>query len=501
MERRLNPLEDMLGDLFVDREQELALFWEWATSIPNPALSSLALIGRRRTGKTAILVKLFNRLFWEQERVLPVFISFAHYLNLDRAITGFEFAEEYFSGYLRCYLAFRHREPMLVRRKAGLEELRGFADEKQDEFALELLHRYDGSVQSATRMTHSLVQWVINFPLGSAAIGDLPTAIIVDEFQVLTDVYDPLQGVHHDLTDSFQWAVDTKWAPLLVSGSAVSLLVRQALGGMLSGRFQYWYMKPLSREHAQDLVFRLGEVTGTAVDEELSEAAWQLTGGFPYSIHALLTSLNPARRRFPALDALEDVLIFELTDPLGQLWQHYREEFGKFSHQLNEGPVTRRVMLWATKYPGERIDAERVAREIGAPVEEVLAALDKLQWVDVVEKVGLISYQGPTDPILRRYIEYQHRVEIERLSPAEAVRDWQTEYRRLVGRVNNFIGEVAEVYVGAVMRKFDGREVDGEHYFGRSGPVTLPCFERVVRRGGVVRGGVPFEIDLTGEWD
>jgi len=60
---------------------------------------------------------------------------------------------------------------------------------------------------------------------------------------------------------------------------------------------------------------------------------------------------------------------------------------------------------------------------------------------------------------------------------------------------------VAEVYVGAVMRKFDGREVDGDRYFGRSGLVTLPRFERVERRGGVVKGGVPFEIDLTGEWD
>ncbi|MBV7338923.1 hypothetical protein KFU94_64030 [Chloroflexi bacterium TSY] len=84
MERRLNPLEDLVGDLFVNRDDELEQYWEWAMRVPSPANSSQALVGRRRTGKTAILVKLFNRLYHEQEQVLPVFISFARYLHWDR---------------------------------------------------------------------------------------------------------------------------------------------------------------------------------------------------------------------------------------------------------------------------------------------------------------------------------------------------------------------------------------------------------------------------------
>jgi hypothetical protein len=70
------------------------------------------------------------------------------------------------------------------------------------------------------------------------------------------------------------------------------------------------------------------------------------------------------------------------------------------------------------------------------------------------------------------------------------------------------VGEVAEVYVQAVMRAFDGREVDGAAYFNHAGPIPLPRFERVERRGGIVKAGVPIEvstgstrrIDLTGEW-
>ncbi len=47
------PLEDIVGDLFVNRHEELELYWDWAASIPNRILNSNALIGRRRT---AILI-------------------------------------------------------------------------------------------------------------------------------------------------------------------------------------------------------------------------------------------------------------------------------------------------------------------------------------------------------------------------------------------------------------------------------------------------------------
>ncbi|MFQ5856041.1 MAG: hypothetical protein ACE5LU_10395 [Anaerolineae bacterium] len=437
MENRLTPLEDIVGDLFVDRHEELNLFWEWATSIPHRLGNSFALIGRRRTGKTAILVKLFNRLFYEQEAVLPVFITFARYLQHKKPITSYDFAREYLTGYIGSYLAFRYRQPRLLYARPILEDLHRVAREMDDGYALELLRQYEGYLKEPT--PYGLVQWVINFPMGAARERNMPTAMIVDEFQVLTNVHDPRQDVYQDLTDSFQWAVETRWAPMLISGSAVSLLVGQALGGMLSGRFNYRHLKPLAREYAHDLVFRMGEAGGMTVTEELAEAIWQLTAGYPYSIYGLMTSDCPARRNFLSLDVLEEVLTFELTDPDGKLWQHYEEEFEKYSELLNTSQMTKKVMFWTTKYPAERIDAKRIAKEIGVELENVQAALRQLHKADIVDKVGWTLYEGPGDPMLRRYIEYNYRQEIEELAPTEVVKNWQKEYQRLRGRMSNFI--------------------------------------------------------------
>lgn len=56
------------------------------------------------------------------------------------------------------------------------------------------------------------------------------------------------------------------------------------------------------------------------------------------------------------------------------------------------------------------------------------------------------------------------------------------------------------MYVKTVMDAFDGRTVEGQRYFHHAGDVMLPDFMEVKRRGGVIKAGVPLEIDLIGEW-
>ncbi|MBV7329745.1 hypothetical protein KFU94_16160 [Chloroflexi bacterium TSY] len=499
MIKQLDPLEDLVGELFVDRHEEVKMYWEWGTNVPPPVGNSRALIGRRRTGKTSILVRVFNRLFHEQEKILPVYVSFAQYLHLNRPLTMQEVGDHYLAGYLSSFLAFRYRRPEIMRSSPGIERVRQLASEFNDPIVDELL-RDHAIVSNTERIGDPPAQFAINTPRTVAGLHTIPTAVIVDEFQVLTTVYDPVQDLTHDLTDSFQWAADTRLAPLLVSGSSISLLVGQALGGMLSGRFKSWHLKPLTQGFAYELVRRLGERMGIVVTEELAEAIWRLTDGYPFSINSLMTSVSPARRRLPSLDALQEVANFELTDTNGDLYQHYSEEFNKYSHQLNEGDTTRKVMLWTTKYPDQTLDPKVAATELGLDERTVREALEKLRWADIVRKSGLITYVGPSDPMLRRFIEYQHYTEIEKLGPDKVFRDWEKEYKKKLGALSRALGEVGEMYAYAVIRNFDGQEVSGADYFNHDGSVWLPYFDIIERQGGHVFRGIPIEIDLIGEW-
>lgn len=502
MNNQQGPLEEIAGDWFVNRHRELDLFWQWATSIPERTKGSYALIGLRRTGKTAILHRLFNRLFHEQTKVIPVYISFARYLKRAEPITAYEFAEEYFLGLVRSVLAFRYRLVELLRDRAEYQQLLTVATTHNDELVLEWFRLYEGAkaYKDDRVRAHSLMQWVINFPKGYAWGKNVPMAFIIDEFQVLTRVYNPDSSMLRKLTDSFQEASETRWAPLLVSGSSVSMMAGEALGGMLSGRFSPWTIGPLSQAYAVDMVFHLGKETGITVTEELALAIWKLTQGFPYSIERLLKSTSPDAQLLPSLDALPKVLLYELTEEQGALRKHYREEYGKYIHEFNGDQTIRKVLLWLIKYPERTIFADELAAELRLEERKVQETLEKLDEADIIKSTGWYSYEGPADPLLRRYIEYNHAREVEKLAPEVAAQSLLAAYQKLRGETNRQVGHLAEIIVGGVMHSFDGRTVAGAPYFNGAGAVTLPKFARLERRGGVVKDGLPTEIDLIGEW-
>lgn len=502
MDHEQGPLEEPAGEWFVNRRQELDLFWEWATGIPHPGRNSYALVGLRRTGKTAILHKTFNRLFNEQERVLPIYISFAEYLHRVTPINAYEFAEEYFGSYIRSYLAFHYRQPHFHRDAIKLPELRHFARKISDDLVLKALQSYDlilsndhGQVRG-----HNLMQWVINIPKGYARGYDLPTAMIIDEFQVLTRVYNPDNGLIRDLTDSFQHASETRYAPLLVSGSSVSMMVGQALGGLLSGRFRSRPLKPLSQEYTLDLVFRLGKSKGLPVTEDLALTIWEMTQGYPYSIECILQSASPDLARLPDLTALNDILFFELTDGLGSLREHYEDEYGKYIRELNGDDITRKILFWLTNYPGEHLHPRRIAETLSLNFLQVRESLEKLYKLDIIQRATSSTFWGPTDPLLLEFLRYDHYVDLDDLTPQDAEAKLRHELKVKQGEMNRQAGHFTEIIVAGVMNNYDYRTVEGTPYFSLSGPVILPHIVKIHRREGVIKGGELYEIDVIGEY-
>ena len=501
MNEQDKPLEESESEWFVNRSEYLDYFWDWATSVPLVGRHSIAFAGLRRTGKTAIIHRVFNRLFNEQDRVIPIYISFARYLHRPEPITTYEFAEDYFSGYVRSYLAFRYRRPDLLSRDINFEYLHEEARQIGDEYVLELFRIFNLTLNGGGYTPSvSLAHWIIDFPKGDARLRKMPMAIFIDEFQLLTRVINSDTGHMTGLTNAFQHASETHWAPITVSGSSVNLLLGEATGGSLSGRLRYQILGPLDQGHAIDMIYRLADHLGINMPDEFALAIWRLTQGYPYAIESLMLSESPEKANYPDPDALDEVLRFELTHPSGLLFEHYTVEFTKYSTLLNEGETTKKVMFWATKYPDERIDTELVAKEIGVSPQEVQASLQKLEQLDIVRRVTWSLYHGPTDPMLKRYIAYQYAYEIQGLSEAEAGETLQRQINRDRGKESNVIGKMAEAIVGGVMRGFDGRVLDGATYFSTPELVTVPKFSEIEQRWGVIEEGIPNELDLIGEY-
>jgi predicted AAA+ superfamily ATPase len=496
MSRRIDPLHDYVGEDFVDRERELESLWKWARWIPQGYEDSIAMLGRRRVGKTAILVRFFNRLFWEQEELIPVYYSLAKYegkAGTEAELTMPGFARETMKALAQCYLAFKRREPALVTRDREVPELLPLAREMHETELVEYLERHLSYVKHADDCTG-----VVSQALGSfhnlAEYTDTRLLVIIDEFQVLTDVACPWENWRHNITGFFQWPAQSRWAPLLVSGSSPSLMRRHAFGGLLQGRFRSRHVFPLPEPHAVDLVLKIARRRGLPVREEAVQALVRRTGGHPYYLSCLLSS--EAVTALESLEQVEDLFLHELGNPTGDLRQFLSQEVEKYK-QLNTTGIVAQVLYWTTRYPDRQIREEKIAKEIGVEVPEVKEALQRLAEIDLVEP-QVFTYKGLADPLIRDYIKLHYKGEVLQQGEDRVLKDWQRELRRYRGQVNNFIGEVAEVYMQGVMREFDGRTVEATEYFGLEGLRVLPEFAAVERRGGIVVQGSTIEVDLLG---
>ncbi|ETR64878.1 MAG: hypothetical protein OMM_15201, partial [Candidatus Magnetoglobus multicellularis str. Araruama] len=102
---------------------------------------------------------------------------------------------------------------------------------------------------------------VVRLPELVASSSNTYAAIIIDEFQEMKCIaYDIPNTLFHefktkhqltdegaaDLTASYRRLSQSRVAPMLVSGSAVTMIFKTVMGGPLGGRFDFTYVKPLS---------------------------------------------------------------------------------------------------------------------------------------------------------------------------------------------------------------------------------------------------------------
>jgi len=105
------PLSEKIGDpdLFVGREKEFRLLNNWLDNIPKRLSKSRVILARRKSSKTAIVQRIFNRLWSENGPVIPFYFSFEEnkiwYPNL---------AIDYYCAFASQYISFLERSESLA---------------------------------------------------------------------------------------------------------------------------------------------------------------------------------------------------------------------------------------------------------------------------------------------------------------------------------------------------------------------------------------------------
>jgi len=348
--KRIDPIQERAGEgMFTDRELEMNMLMDWVNSVARKFGKSRALVAHRRHGKTAIMERLYNRLFWERDDVMPFYFE----LENDKIWIN-ELARRYLISFLQQFLAYRTRDAALAFQPTTFEQLYVLADKSGETLVTEAIDRWESIKDSEYGNEFSAT--LREYPHYFASRTSLSIIVMFDEFQRLDQVvYSDKERTrqHPPLTGGFAPAAESTQAPMLLAGSQVTILTQQALWGAMIGRVGVDYVKRLPLDGAVKLVHKFAQRYGLTLSQELAYTMSRLVDGHPYYIWCLFHSKS-GRHALTTEDGIHAVLTFEVEDPSGYINLFWQYNFIQNMETFNR-PHARQLIFYLCQYPDREV--------------------------------------------------------------------------------------------------------------------------------------------------
>jgi hypothetical protein len=347
---------------------------------------------------------------------------------------------------------------------------------------------------------------------------------MIDEFQWLNErVYRDearTQSIPFKLTESFFPVAESRAAPMLVAGSAVTIMARDVLSGGMNGRFGSIHIEPLSLEEGTELALRLSCYHQIPTRLEAAEFLSRLAGGHPYYITAVFVSRRPDKDlTTPA--GIEAAYEFEITrGRIREFWEsHFDENVKRLSGDRQVKRILFYILRWESRLSPEEKEKrvtlrdQQIAEALGLEREATREVLERLCRADVVAS-DWGAYRGLRDETLARSLRLRFEDEIEAVTKQEVeaavvaelkdrVKELEAELAGERGererKLRNLVGVAGQAMIHYVMLYgFADQTVPG-HFFHTGEPVLLPRMQRVFPTQVQAPGSRGHQIDNYGQ--
>ena len=242
-------LQEKIGnsDLFTGRKKELAFFLKWIEGIEKEISKSTAILSRRKTGKTALLQRLYNLTFEQHDGVIPFY-----YEVKEGKQWAVEFCKDFYLTFIYQYMGFKTRTLEYI---DPPEEHKGnfrYAIDTAKKTGLDYLVGGIAAIESLVeeRKVDHLWLLVRDAPRLLAKRRNERIVQMIDEFQYLnSEIYrdEATTIVADDFAAGYMSTAEYRNAPLLIAGSWVGWL-RNLLHTMLPSRFKHYTLEMMPEE-------------------------------------------------------------------------------------------------------------------------------------------------------------------------------------------------------------------------------------------------------------
>ncbi len=452
------PLEEKIGhpDLFVGREKEFRNFGEWIANMPRKLSKSRVILARRKSGKTAFVQRIFNKLWSENGKVIPFFYSVG-----ESNIWYPHFAMRYYQIFASHYISFLERDEYLVMNPLSLEEIRKYGVTKSIKLLVDdvdLLQREMGS-------GHDLMwETAYSAPHRFASTYDLRFLVIIDEFQYLTEYVYPDQYYQtrpiESLPGSFHFHVESKVAPMLVTGSYISWIIKISGKYLEAGRLSRWRMSPsLPPEEGLQAVYKYAELYQQPITNETAVLLNQLCMSDPFFISCVVQSYFE-EKDLTTIEGVINTVNYEITDYESEMVGTWAEYIRMTLPKIND-VHSKHVLLHLSKHNDRDWTPKELkeALQLDMAAEKIHEKLELMVDADLIDRgQSDIDYRGLRDGTLYLILRHRFEKEITSFAPdlrvgfRQEVEALRRDKQRLQGMLNNLSGKMAEYQLAVKFR-------------------------------------------------
>ncbi len=458
------PLPESIGppDLLVGRKKEFDDFHKWIGRIPMRLSKSRAILARRKSGKTAFLQRIFNELWSENGQVIPFYINIG-----ERKIWLPYFAMEYYCAFASQYISFLERDPALIRKSLTLDEIREYGVSK----SMKPLVTDVDEIRQAQKDGIADMMWdtASKAPHRYASLSDIRFLVMIDEFQntgeyiyrdeeCLTAKDPSIPGTWHDLSES-------KYAPMLVTGSYVGWLINVINTYLEAGRLKLFTMNPyLPEEDGLESIYRYAEYFREPVSNESAMQINRLCLSDPFFISCVIQS-GFEGKDLTTPQGVVDTVHHEITDAGSEMSMTWGEYIELSLRRINT-VHSKQLMLHLSKYPDRDWTPRELKEELHLDIDEkqIHTLLKNMVSADLIRKGNSdIDYRGLTDGTLFLVLQNRFEKEIRTFQPDLKTTDLKKDFREeleklkkekksLQGMVNHLSGVMAEYLLATEFR-------------------------------------------------
>ncbi|MBF0452392.1 MAG: hypothetical protein HQK75_16945, partial [Candidatus Magnetomorum sp.] len=405
------PLTETIGnpDLFVGRHEEFEHLNKWLSLIPKRLSMSKVILARRKSGKTAILERVFNQVWSNNEMgIIPFYLSMK-----DKNVWIQNFAINYYQTFASHYISFFERDARMVTKLLTFEQIREYGVANSIDCLvddIDLLQKFEISGKSGP-----IWDLACSAPHRFSAIYDQRILVIIDEFQYLSKhiFVDPgLSNHYKSMPGSYHNVVESKVAPMLVSGSYVSWILKIMAEYLEAGRLDKFFISPyLTKDEGLRAVYKYSEHYNNPITNETAEQINTLCYSDPFFIYCVIK--NSKENALLSSDGVIDTVHAELTGRHSRLSGTWAEYINKTVAKINDR-YAKDILLHLCKHNDRTWTPEELKIELNMDLtqKEIHIKLEQMLDADLVEDGGSdIRYQGLTDGTL--YLVLRHRFEEE----------------------------------------------------------------------------------------